>query len=68
MTEVDQIIKLSVAERILAVEKIWESITPEDLTTSQPQKDEMSRRLARYREGKTKFFTWEEVKSEMHKK
>jgi len=68
MAEIDSIIKLSVEERIHAIERIWESINPSQLTISHAQQDEMSRRLDRYREGKTKFFTWEDVRAELHKK
>jgi putative addiction module component (TIGR02574 family) len=56
MAEIDAIIKLSVEERIQAIERIWESINPDRLTVNQAQRDEMSHRLMRYREGKTIFY------------
>ena len=61
------ILKLSVAERILLVEEIWNSIAAEShedstsLTTT--QKQEIDRRLALYRSGQTKTYSWKEVKA-----
>lgn len=64
--DVDSILKLSEAERILAAEKIWDSIEQKKIDLTLNQKKELDRRLAEYRAGKTKFFTWDEVKIELH--
>ncbi len=61
------ILKLSIAERILLVEEIWNSIASEpqeeasSLTIA--QKKEIDRRLALYRSGQTKTYSWKEVKA-----
>ncbi len=61
-----EILKLSTAERILMIEKIWDSIERENLEITPTQKEELDRRLTRYKEGKTKFFTWTEIKEDIH--
>lgn len=66
-TSLHDILKLSVAERILLVEEIWDSIANEShletgaLTTI--QRKEIERRLALYKSGQTKTYSWEEVKA-----
>jgi putative addiction module component (TIGR02574 family) len=66
MINFQEILTLSVAERILMMEKIWDSIEHDNLEITVSQKAELDRRLARYKEGRTKFFTWEEVKQDIH--
>jgi putative addiction module component (TIGR02574 family) len=66
MTELNEILKLSPAERILMIEKIWNSINHEKIDITNAQVEETERRLARYKAGKTKFFSWEEIKRELH--
>lgn len=66
MLSLQEILKLSTAERILMIEKIWDSIERENLEITPTQKEELDRRLARYKDGKTKFFTWSEVKEDIH--
>lgn len=66
MINLQEILQLSAAERILMIEKIWDSIERENLEISPNQKAELDRRLTRYKEGKTKFFTWAEVKQDIH--
>jgi len=68
MGELNEILKLSVAERPLAIEKIWDSINPEELTIPNSHKEEINKRLERYRSGKTKFHTWGEIKKALHSK
>jgi len=62
---VNEILKLSDAEKILAVEQIWDSLDHAKITITDSQKNELDRRLAEYRAGKSRFFTWEEVKSQL---
>ena len=59
--------KLSVAERILLVEEIWDSIAadPEGLEIPQSHKDELDRRLAAYEANPKAGASWEEVKSRL---
>jgi putative addiction module component (TIGR02574 family) len=59
--------QLSVAERILLVEEIWDSIAEEvnasELT--QAQKDELDRRLAALESDPQAGSSWEEVKARL---
>ncbi len=64
---IDEILKLSEQERMLAIEKIWESLDHKKLPIKNTQREELVRRLERYRAGKTKFYTWNEIKEELHK-
>lgn len=61
-----EILDLSMAERILMVEKIWDSIDRNDIETSTAQKQELDRRMARYQNGETSFVSWAEIKSELN--
>lgn len=60
------ILQLSVAERILLVEEIWNSIASEPhkevYSLTSTQKKELERRLALYKSGATKTYSWKEVK------
>jgi putative addiction module component (TIGR02574 family) len=67
MIQIQEILDLSVADRILMVEKIWDSINPEDIQLSNEQEQELDARLARYKKGGTTFFTWNEIKDEINK-
>lgn len=62
----NEINNLSISERILLVEEIWDSIAKEngafDLTQS--QKDELDRRIESYKKNPHQGRTWEEIKSE----
>ena len=68
MTPLQEILKLSVPERILMAEKIWESINTEEIQLTETQKTELDRRLERHKRGETKFSSWEEVKTRMRSK
>lgn len=65
--DIKEIKKLSVAERISIIEEIWESIDKGGLSVSDSQKIEVRERVERYKNGKTKFFTWDEIKTELNK-
>ncbi len=64
---IENILKLSIAERLLLLEKIWDSIPENKLTITNAQKTELDKRLARMRSGETKFFTWDDVKKNLHR-
>ena len=66
--QIDEILKLSEAERLLAMEKIWDSLDHKKLSISKPQKEELDRRINRYKAGETTFYSWDEVKKELHNK
>ena len=67
MISINEILKLSSAERILLMEKIWDSLNTDELQISKAQKKELDKRLERIQKGKTKFYSWEEVKSTLKK-
>lgn len=59
---------LSVAQRILLVEEIWDSIVDEEEQPSAPtdaQAADLQRRLAAYKANPTGGSSWEEVKARM---
>lgn len=65
MSEMTEILKLSPAEKILLIEKIWDSMDREQLQPTSPQRQEMNRRLTRFKEGKAKFYSWDKIKEEL---
>ncbi len=63
----DEIKKLSVSERILLVEEIWDGIVDADgdaLTLSETQRAELDRRIDAYREQPEAGKTWHEIQEE----
>jgi putative addiction module component (TIGR02574 family) len=65
MIKMQEILDLSVDERILVMEKIWDSIDPADISIPNSHEQELERRLARYQNGETTFHTWDSIKSEL---
>jgi len=67
MIKMQEILDLSVAERILIIEKIWESIDAvDDIKVTEAIEEELDKRLSRYNKGETKFYSWNEIKSELN--
>ena len=66
MIDIKEIRKLSVEERILMVEEIWDSIaegtSSEELLIPEEEKKEILKRLEDYKSGKQKTYSWDEVK------
>ena len=60
-----EIRKLSLAERILLLEEVWDSIAdePEAWELTQDQQDELDRRVSAYEANPKNTFTWDEVKA-----
>ena len=67
--DIQEILKLSVPERIELVEAIWDSIAdaPESLPVTAPQKRELDHRLAEYQKNPQAGRTWEEVRDSLDK-
>jgi len=61
-----EILELSVAERILMIEKIWDSIDHASLSTPNSHEQELTDRLSRYSKGETTFVSWESIKDELN--
>ncbi len=64
------IAQLSISERILLVEDVWDSIAevPDELTLSAEQKAELDRRLEAYRKNPDLGSPWQEVKHRLLKR
>ncbi|MTJ54909.1 addiction module protein [Anabaena sp. UHCC 0253] len=63
------ILQLSIAERIQLVQDIWDSITvdADNVTISDAQKHELERRLELYYQNPHQVSTWEEVKQKFNR-
>lgn len=61
--------RLSVAERILLVQELWDSIagTPEAVTLTDAQKRDLERRLEAYGDDPKSGSPWEEVKDRLQR-
>ncbi|MGE3913835.1 MAG: addiction module protein [Chloroflexota bacterium] len=61
----DDILKLSVAERLELIDTIWNSIDTdsEDLPLTEAQRREIDRRLAQYAANPPQLSSWEEVRA-----
>ena len=72
MTKIlEQITQLSVEEKIVLVERVWDNIAEDtrsqNLAISPELETELARRLALIQTGETQFFTWNEVKQNIFK-
>ncbi len=65
----EEIKKLSISERILLVEDIWDSIARdnESFELSQSQKDELDKRSRSFDENPSQGRSWEEIKAKFRK-
>ena len=61
--------KLSISDRILLVEEIWDTIAEENegFELSDAQKEELDRRLDSSKDGSRQGRTWDEIKAEFMK-
>ena len=61
---INEIKKLSVAQRIILVEKIWETIPEksDDLALMPDQEKELNRRIKSIENGTAKFVSWDYVR------
>ena len=62
--------RLSIAERILLVEELWDSIasSPEAFTLTDAHRQDLERRLEKYRDDPKAGSPWEEVKARLQGK
>jgi putative addiction module component (TIGR02574 family) len=65
----NEINKLSIPERILLVEDIWDSIANENeaFELSQSQKDELDRRSQSFKSNSSQGSSWQDIKAEFLK-
>ncbi|MDR3696988.1 addiction module protein [Mucilaginibacter sp.] len=66
MLQLKEILDMSVEDRILMVEKIWDSIDRAQIETPNTHEKELDRRLDRYEKGETTFTNWESIRNELH--
>jgi putative addiction module component (TIGR02574 family) len=68
--QIEELLKLSVAERIQLVEDLWDSIAadPENVPLSEPQLKELRRRLAEHRANPDSAVPWEEVRRRLYER
>jgi putative addiction module component (TIGR02574 family) len=64
-TPISEILELSIPERILAVEDIWDSIVsvPKAVSLTEPQRKELDRRLKEYHKNPEAGSPWPKVKA-----
>jgi putative addiction module component (TIGR02574 family) len=67
---VDEINMLSLSQKLLLAQDIWDSIASEGGNLSMPewQKNELDRRYRHYKEGKFTMHDWQHVHSELREK
>ena len=66
----DELLKLSEAERIQLAQDLWESIPPtsDALTPTKEQIEDLDRRLAEHRADPASAIPWEKVRSKLRKR
>lgn len=67
---IQEIAKLSVAERLELVEDIWDTIAaaPDALPVTDAQRQELDRRMADYREHPDDVRSWKEIRGSLPNK
>ncbi|MBC8180450.1 addiction module protein [candidate division KSB1 bacterium] len=68
--KVSDVLEMNVAERILFVEDIWDSIAsvPETVNLTESQRKELDQRLEMYHRNPDEGSAWEDVKQRILKK
>ncbi|WP_298116558.1 addiction module protein [Flavobacterium sp.] len=57
--------KYSTAEKIFLAEQLWDSIAKKEIELSDEIKNELDNRLHIIEEGKTEYYSWNEVKNHL---
>ena len=67
---VEEIKKLNLAEKLLLIEDVWDSIAQSNLELPMPewQKQELDKRYREYKAGNQKLFDWQQVHDEFRNK
>ncbi|WP_165932612.1 addiction module protein [Flavobacterium cellulosilyticum] len=63
--EIKNLSKYSNAEKIVLAEQLWDSVSKKDLEISDDVKRELDIRIKKLEEGKSKLYTWDEVKNHL---
>jgi putative addiction module component (TIGR02574 family) len=66
----DELLKLSVPERIQLAEDLWDSIAtePDALPLTESQRTEIERRLAEHDRDPESAIAWEEARARLHRR
>jgi len=59
--------KYSNAEKIILAEELWDSISKKDISISVEIKKELDLRLKNLEEGKSRLYSWSEVRAHVKK-
>lgn len=67
--DISKLKKLSISERILIVEELWDSIAAEQeqIELTDKQREELDRRIADYNLSPDEGYSWSEVKNILRK-
>ncbi len=67
---IDKVKKLSISERMIIIEDIWDSIisSNKDIAVTEEQKKDLDQRLADYYDNPSEGSTWDEVKKRIRAK
>jgi putative addiction module component (TIGR02574 family) len=65
MIQIQEILEMSVDDRIFMIEQIWNSLDHDKILTPNIYKQELDRRLDRYEKGETSFVSWNDIKQEL---
>jgi putative addiction module component (TIGR02574 family) len=70
MVDTQEIRRLSVAERLLLVEEIWDSIASDQASVpvTPDVREEITRRLAEHRADPTNVLEWQTVKADLERR
>ncbi len=58
--------KYSNAEKIILAEQLWDSVSKKDIEISEEIKTELDSRLQKLEQGKSKLYSWAEVKKHIN--
>ena len=58
--------KYSNAEKIFLAEQLWDSVSKKDIEISEEIKTELDSRLQKLEQGKSKLYSWAEVKKHIN--
>ena len=63
--KIKDIKKYSTAEKIVLAEQLWDSVSKKEIELTNDIKNELDRRLQIIEEGKTEYYSWNEVKNRL---
>lgn len=63
--KIKNIKKYSNAEKIILAEQLWDSVAKKEIELSDEIKKELDHRLQIIEEGKTEYYSWNEVKNHL---